>query len=118
MVYSLDGSGGTSVSPFFIIFEPFVRLVGHSLAASFGFSGIALVAILPVEVVKLLSAYAAITPGHIALFETIESAILYLDAILLLFVIAIYSLYFVVEQWRAAWKLLRGSAAGPTPRQS
>jgi len=95
------------MSPFFIIFEPFLRLLGHSIAASFGFSGIAVVAIVPVQLIKLLATYAALRPEFIALFEMVESGILYVDAILLLFVIVIYSIYFMIEQWRAMRALLR-----------
>jgi hypothetical protein len=98
------------MSPFFIIFAPFLRLVGHSLAAVFGFSGIAVIAVLPVQLIRLLSTYASLGPDAVELFQMVEVGILYGDAILLVFVIAIYSIYFIVEQWRALATLLRAKS--------
>jgi hypothetical protein len=101
------------MSPFFIIFSPFVRLVGHSLAATFGFSGIAVVAILPVQLIGGLSKYASLSPKDMELFEYVEIGILYVDAALPLFVIVIYSVYFMIEQWRAMKVLLVTSGSEP-----
>jgi hypothetical protein len=95
------------MTPLVIIFAPFVRLLFHSLAASFGFSGIALITILPVQVIRLMSTYTALNEKQIALFDTVESGILYMDAILLVFVILIYSLLFIFEQIRAMWTLFK-----------
>jgi hypothetical protein len=103
------------LTPLVIIFAPFVRLIFHSLAASLGFSGIALIAILPVQVIRWMSIYTTIHPEQVAVFELVESWILYIDAILLVFVILIYSLFFVFEQVRALWKLLKLQSDGPSP---
>ncbi|WP_441237966.1 hypothetical protein [Bradyrhizobium sp. 930_D9_N1_4] len=95
------------MSPLLIIFIPFVRLVGHSLAASLGFSGIAMIAVLPIMLVRQIASYTTLAADKLKIFETVETAILYLDSALLVFVIVIYSIYFMVEQWRALRKLLK-----------
>lgn len=95
------------MTPLIIIFTPFVRLLFHSLAASCGFSCIALIAILPVQVIRWVSIYTIFSQQQISVFESIESGILYLDAVLLIFVILIYSGYFVFEQGRALWTMIK-----------
>jgi hypothetical protein len=95
------------MTPLLIIFAPFVRLLFHSLAASFGFSCIALIAILPVQVIRLVSIYTIFSQQQISVFESVESWILYIDAMLLVFVIVIYSVYFIFEQGRALWTLIK-----------
>jgi hypothetical protein len=83
--------------------------VGHSLAASFGFSGIALIAILPFQLIKGISEHASLNPTAMELFELVEMGIVYVDTLLLLFVIVVYSILFIVEQWRAMSMVLGSS---------
>ena len=71
-----------------------------------------MIAILPVQLIKALSKYASLSPTAVELFELVEVGILYVDALLLLFVILIYSMYFMIEQWRAM-KMLVGSSGKP-----
>jgi hypothetical protein len=95
-----------------VIFTPFVRLFFHSLAASCGFSGLALITIIPVQIIKLVSLYRLFGAEEIAVFEWVESWILRIDAILLLFVIVIYSIFFIFEQVQALRTLYKLQARG------
>jgi len=95
------------MTPIVIIFAPFVRLLFHSLAASFGFSCIALIAVVPVQVIRLVSIYPIFSQEQMSVFESVEKWILYIDAMLLVFTILIYSAYFVFEQGRALWTLFK-----------
>jgi hypothetical protein len=100
------------MTPFVMIFTPFVRLFFHSLAASLGFCGIAAITVLPVRVIKLISDY--IGEQQIAVFEWVDNWILHIDAILLLYVIAIYSCFFAFEQIQALRTLFQTHGAKAT----
>jgi predicted transporter len=94
------------MSPLFIIFAPFVRLVGHSLASSVGFSAIALVTVLPVESVRKVEAFATLTRNHVQLLEYAETVILVLDITLLIVMVLVSSGLFLYEEWKAIRALI------------
>lgn len=94
------------MSSLLLIFIPFVRLVGHSLASSFGFLGIAVTTVLPVHSVQMLSKYGALSHAHVQVLEILEIGLLALDVVLLVVVIALYSGLFVVEEWRTLRRMV------------
>jgi hypothetical protein len=59
--------------------------------------------------IKSISEYASLNPTAVGLFEFVEMGIVYVDTLLLLFVIVVYSILFIVEQWRAMSMVLGSS---------
>lgn len=94
------------MSPVVLLFIPFVRLIGHSLASSLGFIGIAVSTVMPVHSLKLISQYSQLSQAHIQVLEAVEIGLLALDVCLLAVVLAFYSGAFVVEEWRALKRLI------------
>jgi hypothetical protein len=86
-------------------FLPAARFAGHVLASASGFVVLAAVALIPVFAVKLL-VLAGGGNEFIQLFHWIETGVLYLDATSYICTVLVWTIVFLIEEVRAARKIL------------
>ena len=87
------------------IFLPAARFAGHVAASAVGFIALAIVALIPIYVVKLLI-WAGGPVEFVEVFHWLEIAVLYVDIGLYGVTVLIWAVVFLAEEIRAARQVL------------
>jgi hypothetical protein len=80
---------------FTAVFFPMVRFAGHAAATSVGFVIVVLVTLPPIYLIKAGLA----DPAHLDIWNSLETAVLYLDIGLYVITGLLWALVFVVEEF-------------------
>lgn len=89
------------MSSIYLILLPLARLIGHSLASAIGFFGLMLTTVVPVKATQFLVVYGVIDDSRTAVFERVETCLLYIDIALFGGLVIMYSGLFMFEEYCA-----------------